>query len=123
VEFATELEFADQNALGLTREVENTQNNRTQVNMTVAPEHTTFDSNGNPSMTDGQKREVARSGAHEDGHVLGLRHENSPNNKLKFEQSKDSKNLMNELPKGSNVLPAQRTSVINLIEQQQPKKQ
>lgn len=121
--YAEELKLGDQMALGITSEIGNTQSNRTQVNMAAAPEHVTFDSNGNPSMNDGQKREAAKTGAHEDGHVLGMRHETDSKNKFKAVQSNDPKNLFNESSNGSNVLPAQRTAMINLIEQQQPKKQ
>lgn len=108
-------------ANGITDEVGNTQVNRTQLNV-ASNDLMQFDENGNAIFDDKTTRsKTAQTGAHEDLHTLGGRHETDPlnNSTSKSSQKKDKKNLINESATGTNVLPAQRSEFIENIEKQQ----
>lgn len=103
------------NTDGLTDKIGDTQSNRTQIGVgrTTGIEWTKegyIDFNKDRSA-------VAVTGAHEDGHILGLKHDDK-------ETSKNPKSLMRESQTssgGTQVSPTQRTQVIKLIENQQKK--
>ncbi|UOX32287.1 hypothetical protein LXD69_09490 [Flavobacterium sediminilitoris] len=108
-------------AQGITDEVGNTQVNRTQLNI-AHNELMKFDENGNAVFENKTTRaNTAQTGAHEDLHTLGGRHETDPlnNSPSKKSQKKDKNNLINESATGTNVLPAQRTEFIENVEKQQ----
>ncbi|WP_228390935.1 RHS repeat-associated core domain-containing protein [Chryseobacterium sp. MOF25P] len=97
---------------GLTSKIGNTQDNRTQINVGLNTNMEWTDE-GQINFENKQNRSViAATGAHEDGHILGLKHTDS-------EAKKNLKNLMRESPTGTQITPAQRTQVIQLIESQQ----
>lgn len=108
-------------AKGITSKIGDTQSNTTQVNVGT-PEVMKYDDKGMPMFNDKASRtNAAQTGMHEDGHTLGLRHENDSKNKNWKEQSKDAINLMNDGGPGTNISPNQRSEFIKNIELQQPK--
>ncbi len=103
------------NTDGLTDKIGDTQSNRTQIGVgrTTGIEWT---KDGYIDFTK-DRSAVAVTGAHEDGHVLGLKHDDR-------DTSKNPKSLMREsqtLNGGTQISPAQRTQVIKLVEDQQKK--
>ncbi len=110
-------------AIGITNEIGNTQNNKTQVNVGVPPNMTYSDKTGLPEFGNKDSRsQTATTGSHEDAHTLGLRHEDDSKNTNAKQQAKDRNNLMNTNDSnGRNISPEQRSQVIKLVEQQQPK--
>lgn len=110
-------------ALGVTNEVGNTQNNGTQVNV-AQPNNMGYIGDTNLADFDDKNSSsaTATTGNHEDAHTLGLRHDDDPKNANGNEQAKDRNNLMNNNDaNGRNISAQQRSQVIKLIEQQQPK--
>ncbi|MDN4030186.1 DUF6443 domain-containing protein [Chryseobacterium gambrini] len=99
---------------GLTDKIGDTQSNRTQIGVgrTTGIEWT---KDGYIDFTK-DRSAVAVTGAHEDGHVLGLKHNDK-------ETVKNPKSLMRESqsPGGTQISPTQRTQVIKLVEKQQKK--
>ena len=109
-------------ALGITDETGNSQKNRTQINVGNS-DIMKFDNNGNAIFDNKETRQkAAQTGAHEDLHVVGGMHETDSRNPNAKVQKADKNNLMNEGAAGTNILPAQRSSIIENIEKQQKKK-
>lgn len=101
---------------GLTSKIGDTQDNRTQINVGLDI-NMEWTNEGQINFENKQNRsDIARTGAHEDGHVVGLKHTDS-------EAKKNPQNLMRESPTGAQITPAQRTQVIKLIESQQKNSQ
>lgn len=97
---------------GLTSKIGDTQDNRTQINVGLDI-NMEWTNEGQINFDNKQNRsDIARTGAHEDGHVVGLKHTDS-------EVKKNPQNLMHESPTGTQITPAQRTQIIRLIESQQ----
>jgi hypothetical protein len=112
--------FGDINAPGLVDVIGDSQNNRTQVNTAVTFR---FDEEGRTVFNDPTTRKsIAIVGVHEDLHTVGERHSDDRLNTNREEQKKDKNNIMDagygENEK-TNVTSAQRTRIINLIENQQ----
>jgi RHS repeat-associated protein len=99
---------------GMTDTNNNTQTNRTQINV-----YTTTglgaDDAGYVKYDNKGRADVAKTGAHETGHTLGIKHDD----KATLKSSPD--NLMRDGGPGTKITPEQRTNAINLVEQQQPK--
>lgn len=87
---------------GKTSEVGNTQKNRMQVNV-----YSHFGKDGKLNITPSSTNEATLTGTHEDAHVGGIEHNNIPNN------------VGNEFNPGTNMTPAQRSEVIQRVEEQQ----
>ena len=101
---------------GHTDEIGNTQENRNQIDVYSVLQG----ENGSVTLTDENIKEASLTGAHEDGHVGGLHHPNDIQNKtLKNKVSTDPNNLMLRTPISSNVLPEQRSQIIQQVESQQ----
>ncbi|SHF71679.1 RHS repeat-associated core domain-containing protein [Chryseobacterium vrystaatense] len=99
---------------GLTSKIEDTQNNRTQINVGL-PINMEWSDEGQMNFENSKNRsDLAKTGAHEDGHVLGLKHTDS-------EVKKNPKSLIRESPVGTQISPNQRMQIIKLIENQQKK--
>lgn len=99
---------------GMTDNNENTQTNRTQINV-----YTTTglgaDDEGYVKFDNKGRSDVAKTGAHETGHTLGIKH----NDKATLKSTPD--NLMREGGPGTKITPEQRSNAIKLVEEQQPK--
>ncbi|MEJ5103888.1 DUF6443 domain-containing protein [Chryseobacterium sp. MYb328] len=97
---------------GMTDTNNNTQTNRTQINV-----YTTTglgsDEAGYVKFDNKGRSDVAKTGAHETGHTLGIKHDD----KATLKSSPD--NLMRSGSPGTKITPEQRTNAINLVEQQQ----
>ena len=107
-------------AMGITDSLNNTQVNKTQVNVASI---LSSDKNGNAVFDDKNARGImSQVGVHEDGHSGGLQHENKWTNTIKIIRlmMKDKNNLMLDGAKGTKVLPEQRSELINKVEKQQP---
>ena len=96
---------------GFTDKLGDTQNNRSQINVAIT-EGIVWTSDGNIDWDKSNRANVARTGAHETGHELGLDHYDT-------ETLKNPQNLLQKFPKGTQISPAQRTQITNLMEQQQ----
>lgn len=100
---------------GMTDTNNNTQTNRTQINV-LTTDGLGWDEKNNQLNFDNKNRsDVAKTGAHETGHTLGIRH----NDKATLKSTPD--NLMREGGPGTKITPEQRTNAIKLVEEQQPK--
>ncbi|MGU3376956.1 DUF6443 domain-containing protein [Chryseobacterium sp. M5A1_1a] len=101
---------------GMTDTNNNTQTNRTQINV-----YTTnglgADAAGYVKSDNKGRSDVAKTGAHETGHTLGIKHDD----KATLKSSPD--NLMRSGGPGTKITPEQRTNAINLVEQQQQQQQ
>ena len=90
---------------GKTTEIGNTQNNRTQVNV-----YSTLNGEGGKvNITPSGLEKSTTTGTHEDGHVVGGTHNDIPGN------------VMNTPNAGTNMTQEQRTQMLKLVEEQQPK--
>ncbi|MCY0968133.1 RHS repeat domain-containing protein, partial [Chryseobacterium wangxinyae] len=99
---------------GMTDTNNNTQTNRTQINVYTTTGLGADDAGYVKSDNKG-RADVAKTGAHETGHTLGIKHDD----KATLKSSPD--NLMRDGGPGTKITPEQRTNAINLVEQQQPK--
>ncbi|WP_185290495.1 DUF6443 domain-containing protein [Chryseobacterium lactis] len=99
---------------GMTDTNNNTQTNRTQINV-YTTKGLGADDAGYVKSDNKGRSDVAKTGAHETGHTLGIKH----NDKATLKSSPD--NLMRDGGPGTKITPEQRTNAINLVEQQQPK--
>lgn len=82
---------------GLTSKIGDTQDNRTQINVGLDI-NMEWTNEGQINFGNKQNRsDIARTGAHEDGHVVGLKHTDS-------EVKKNPQNLMHESPTGTQIL-------------------
>ncbi|WP_426477978.1 DUF6443 domain-containing protein [Chryseobacterium sp. CBSDS_008] len=100
---------------GMTDTNNNTQTNRTQINV-ITTDGLGWDEKKDQLNFDNKNRsDVAKTGAHETGHTLGIRH----NDKATLKSTPD--NLMREGGPGTKITPEQRTNAIKLVEEQQPK--
>ena len=109
-------------AQGWTDKVGDTQNNRTQIGLNPTIDGWS-DTGKFKFWSKAVRAALANTGAHEDGHALGGRHEDDDKNtsKSKQEQASNPNSLMNNGAPGSDVSPAQRTEFVNQVEQQQPR--
>lgn len=87
---------------GLTDKVGDTQDNRIQINAGSTKGIVWNDEIGQIDWGKSNTAAVAATGAHEEGHVLGLRHTDK-------ETVKNPQSLLRETPKGTQISPAQRT--------------
>jgi hypothetical protein len=88
----------------------NTQTNRTQINV-YTTQGMPMDANGNLLFDKRDSKQLAKTGAHEDIHTAGQKHDiASPHD-----------NLMRVGGPGTKMTPEQRTESIKLIEKQQTK--
>ncbi|MCW3170715.1 hypothetical protein OMO38_19470 [Chryseobacterium sp. 09-1422] len=102
------------NTNGMADNSDNTQVNRTQINV-YTTEGMPHDANGNLLYDKRDSSKLAQTGAHEDLHTSGQKH----NSKATLSSPPD--NLIGEGAPGLKMTPEQRTESIRLIEQQQPK--
>ncbi|BFO67370.1 DUF6443 domain-containing protein [Chryseobacterium sp. KCF3-3] len=102
------------NTNGMADNNNNTQTNRTQINV-YTTDGMSKDTNGNLLFEKRDTKKLAQTGAHEDIHTAGQKH------KSKVTLASPSDNLMREGAPGTKLTPAQRTEIIKLIEQQQPR--
>ncbi|MGE8514224.1 MAG: DUF6443 domain-containing protein, partial [Chryseobacterium culicis] len=102
------------NTNGMADNNNNTQTNRTQINV-YTTDGMPKDTNGNLLFDKRDTKKLAQTGAHEDIHTAGQKH------KSKVTLASPSDNLMREGAPGTKLTPAQRTEIIKLIEQQQPR--
>jgi len=98
---------------GLTDKIGDTQNNRSQINVALTS-GIEWTSDGYIDLSKSNTSKVAQTGAHETGHELGLKHTDK-------ETLKNPQSLLRETPTGTQISPAQRTQITDLIEQQQKK--
>ncbi|RXM62495.1 MULTISPECIES: hypothetical protein [unclassified Chryseobacterium] len=101
---------------GMTDTNNNTQVNRTQINIFTTTGLNVDEKTGQLNFDNRNRSAVAKTGTHETGHTLGIKH----NDKATLKSPPDD--LMREGSPGVKVTPEQRTNAINLVEQQQPKK-
>ncbi|WP_223601911.1 RHS repeat-associated core domain-containing protein [Chryseobacterium sp. GVT01B] len=100
---------------GMTDTNNNTQTNRTQINV-ITTDGLGWDEKKDQLNFDNKNRsDVAKTGAHETGHTLGIGH----NDKATLRSTPD--NLMRAGGPGTKITPEQRTNAIKLVEEQQPK--
>lgn len=101
--------------LGHTAKIGDTQKNRVQINV-----YGHIGTDGKLIPNPEGDTEMAETGAHENGHVVGGNHVFEFANSVKVEQEieKDPNNMMRN---GTNMGPNQRSKMIKLIEEQQPK--
>jgi RHS repeat-associated protein len=121
------LQYGDGAAQGLTDKIGDTQNNRTQVNIYSIAQDVGLKYNktlrkfeDTPTATKERSKTAARVGTHESGHTFGGRHATDPANQNP-NQGKAPNHLMNEGSSGTGFTPADRSNMINLIKEQQPK--
>jgi len=100
---------------GMADNSNNTQTNRTQINVFTTTGLGADEKTGQLDFNNKNRSEVARTGAHETGHTLGIKH----NDKATLKSSSD--NLMRDGGPGTKIAPEQRTNAIKLVEEQQPK--
>lgn len=100
---------------GMTDTNNNTQINRTQINVFTTEGLGADEKTGQLDFNNKNISAVAKTGAHETGHTLGIKH----NDKATLKSSPD--NLMREGGPGKKITPEQRTNAIKLVEEQQPK--
>ncbi|QBJ85146.1 RHS repeat-associated core domain-containing protein [Chryseobacterium gleum] len=103
------------NTNGMADNNNNTQINRTQINV-YTTEGMPKDANGNLLFDKRDSKKLAQTGAHEDIHTAGQKH------KSKVTLASPPDDLMREGATGTKITPEQRTEIIKLIEQQQPKR-
>lgn len=111
---ASEITWSVLNTNGMADNSDNTQVNRAQINV-YTTEGMPKDANGNLLFDKRDSSKLAQTGAHEDLHTAGQKH----NSKATLSSPPD--NLMREGAPGTRMTPEQRTESIRLIEQQQPK--
>ena len=105
--------------VGYTDENGNIKNNRTQVKVSDSELFPINENTGKVEYSRERVNEAAKTGAHEDGHVMGLEHPGYTTDKeLRQEMYKDKNNLMREYPTGTNILKKQRDEILNNYFQQ-----
>lgn len=103
------------NTDGMSNNNENTQTNRTQINVFTTKGLGFNEKTEQLNFDNGNRSDVAKTGAHETGHTLGIKH----NDKATLKSTPD--NLMRKGGPGTKITPEQRTNAINLVEEQQSK--
>ncbi|MCJ7936200.1 MAG: matrixin family metalloprotease [Chryseobacterium sp.] len=98
---------------GMTDNNDNTQKNRTQINVFTTKGLDVNEKTGQLNFDNKNRSDVAKTGAHETGHTLGIKH----SDKATLKSTPD--NLMREGGPGTKITPEQRTNAINLVEEQQ----
>ena len=100
---------------GMTDSVNNTQTNRTQINIFTSTGLDVNEKTGQLNFDNKGRSQLAKTGAHETGHTLGIKH----NDQATLRSTPD--NLMREGSPGVKITPEQRSNAIKLVEEQQPK--
>ncbi|WP_223605619.1 RHS repeat-associated core domain-containing protein [Chryseobacterium sp. OSA05B] len=109
--------FIDNNVAltnGMADTTNNTQTNRTQINV-YTTQGMPMDASGNLLFDKRDSKQLAKTGAHEDLHTAGQKHDS------KVTLASPPDDLMRKGGPGTKITPEQRTESIKLIEKQQPK--